>query len=415
MQKTPRANRLHIAIFGRRNAGKSSLVNALTNQDLAVVSTVAGTTTDPVYKLMEILPLGPVVIIDTAGIDDVGELGELRVKKTREVMSRTDLAIVVIDPESGVDSYEKELVTELNRREIPIVGVVNKKDKFKQLPFSTLEEKLDLELIPVSATEKTGIDELKEKMILKAPEKFERLNIIGDLIKPEEVVVLVIPIDAAAPKGRLILPQMQTLRDILDNDAQGVVVKEEQLAAALNSLQEKPKMVVTDSQAFEQVAAEVPRDIMLTGFSILFARYKGDLQIYTQGVTALTNLKPGAKVLIAENCTHHRTAEDIGTVKIPRWLEEFAGGELHFEHVAGREFAEEIENYDLVVQCGGCMTNRKEILYRLKKAESSGVPIVNYGMLIAYVNGILDRALEPFPTAKELWTKKDLLRAKQEQ
>ncbi|MCK8825760.1 [FeFe] hydrogenase H-cluster maturation GTPase HydF [Fuchsiella alkaliacetigena] len=403
MQKTPRANRLHIAIFGRRNAGKSSLVNALTNQDLAVVSEVAGTTTDPVYKLMEILPLGPVVIIDTAGIDDVGQLGELRVKKTKEVMSRTDLALVVIDPESGVDNYEEKLIAELNKREIPIVGVVNKEDKFTQINLSSLSKKLGIELLTVSATEKTGIDELKEEMILQAPEKFERLNIIGDLIKPEEVVILVVPIDAAAPKGRLILPQMQTLRDVLDNDAQGVVVKEEQLKSALNSLKEKPKIVVTDSQAFEQVAREVPPDILLTGFSILFARYKGDLQIYTKGVKALANLKPGAKVLIAENCTHHRTAEDIGTVKIPRWLEEIAGGQLNFKHVAGREFAEEIKNYDLVVQCGGCMTNRKEILYRLKKAESSEVPIVNYGMLIAYVHGILSRALEPFPTAKKIW------------
>jgi [FeFe] hydrogenase H-cluster maturation GTPase HydF len=403
MQNTPQANRLHIALLGRRNAGKSSLINALTNQDLAVVSDVAGTTTDPVYKSMEILPIGPVTMIDTAGIDDVGELGKLRIEKTKEALSRTDLALLVIDPEVGVDEYEKELLAELEDREISVVGVVNKEDKFDKLELNSLMKELGIKLLKVSAKEQTGIEELKKEIILQAPEKFEEPHIIGDLIKPQDIVVLVIPIDLAAPKGRLILPQVQTLRDILDNDAQAVVVKETELKGALDSLKKKPKIVVTDSQAFMKVAADVPEDIMLTGFSVLFARYKGDLEIFTRGAKGISKLKAGDKVLICESCTHHRTADDIGTVKIPRWLRQEVGGELEFDHVAGREFPDNVEEYSLIVQCGGCMTNRKEILYRLKKADSLGVPIVNYGMLIAYVHGILDRALEPFPLAQMIW------------
>ncbi|SJZ80178.1 [FeFe] hydrogenase H-cluster maturation GTPase HydF [Selenihalanaerobacter shriftii] len=396
MQDTPQANRLHIAILGRRNAGKSSLINALTNQDLAVVSEIAGTTTDPVYKKMEILPIGPVVVIDTAGIDDDGELGELRVKKTKEVLGRTDLAILVIDPIIGIDEYEKELLAEINEREIPIVGVINKEDIIEDLDLKSLIKELGIKLLKVSAKEGTGIEVLKKEMVMKAPEKFEEPYIIGDLIDSQDIVVLVIPIDDAAPKGRLILPQTQTLRDILDNDGQAVVVKESELSHALTTLDVKPKMVVTDSQAFKEVEPQVSDDIMLTGFSVLFARYKGDLKILVKGVKSLNNLQVGDKVLIAESCTHHRTKVDIGTVKIPNWLSKMAGGNLEFAHVAGREFPEDLDEYDLIVQCGGCMTNRKEILYRLKKADSLGVPIVNYGMLIAYVNGILERALEPF-------------------
>ncbi len=403
MEKTPQANRLHISILGRRNSGKSSLVNALTNQELTVVSNVAGTTTDPVYKSMEILPIGPVMIIDTAGIDDTGELGSLRVKKTKEVLNRTDLALLVVDPEVGVDHYEKELLAEAKEREIPVVGVVNKEDKVETIDLKELMKELKIKLTAVSAKEGSGIDKLKKEIVLKAPEKFEKPDIIGDLIKPQDTVVLVVPIDLAAPKGRLILPQVQTLRDILDNDGQAVVVKETELKGALDNLKQEPKIVVTDSQAFMKVAADVPEDILLTGFSILFARYKGDLEILTKGVKGIKKLEVGSKVLIAESCTHHRTADDIGTVKIPRWLRQEIGGEIDFDHVSGREFPDNIKDYDLIVQCGGCMANRKEILYRLKKADSLGIPIVNYGMLIAYVHGILDRALEPFPLAKMIW------------
>ncbi|GAB6099655.1 [FeFe] hydrogenase H-cluster maturation GTPase HydF [Halanaerocella petrolearia] len=403
MQKTPQANRVHIAILGRRNAGKSSLVNALTNQELAVVSDVAGTTTDPVYKSMELHPLGPVTMIDTAGIDDTGELGELRVKKTKEVLSRTDLAVLVVDPEQGVADYEKDLLEEVEDREIPVVGVINKADQVDNLDEQGLMKELGLKLLTVSATQETGIEELKKEIVFNAPTEFEEPHIIGDLINPQDTVVLVVPIDSAAPKGRLILPQMQTLRDALDNDAQAMVVKDTELKGALAELKSNPELVVTDSQAFKEVSADVPEEIELTGFSILFARYKGDLEIYTKGVKGIERLSSGDKVLVAESCTHHRTAEDIGTVKIPNWIEDFVGDELEFDHVAGREFPDKIEEYDLIVQCGGCMTNRKEILYRLKKADSLDIPVVNYGMLIAHVHGILDRALEPFPTAKEIW------------
>ncbi len=403
MQKTPRANRLHIAILGRRNAGKSSLINALTNQELAVVSEVAGTTTDPVYKSMELLPLGPVTMIDTAGIDDTGQLGELRVKKTKEVLSRTDLAILVIDSEQGVDEYEVDLLREVKERDIPVVGAANKIDQVEELNIEHYSEQLEIDLQPVSATEEVNIEELKKDIVFKAPSEFEEPHIIGDLIKPQQTAVLVVPIDMAAPKGRLILPQVQTIRDVLDNDAQALIVKERELKGALKELKTDPEIVVTDSQAFMDVAADVPTDIPLTGFSVLFARYKGDLEIYTRGIKGIDDLEVGDKVLVAEACTHHRTPDDIGTVKIPRWLRQLVGGDLEFEHVSGREFPTELEEYDLIVQCGGCMANRKEILYRLKKADSLEIPSVNYGMLIAHVHGILDRALEPFPLAKMLW------------
>ena len=379
------------------------MINALTNQDLAVVSEVAGTTTDPVYKSMEILPIGPVRLIDTAGIDDSGELGDLRVKKTKEALSRTDLAVLVVDPEAGVDEYEKDLLRECEEREIPVVGVVNKEDKKEEIDIEFLMNELNIKLISVSALEGTGIEALKKEIIMNSPEKFEKSEIIGDLIQPQDTVVLVIPIDAAAPKGRLILPQVQTLRDILDHDAQSMVVKDTELKGALAELKHDPKIVVTDSQAFMKVAADLPEDIQLTGFSILFARYKGDLEVLTKGAKKIDELETGDDILVSESCTHHRTCDDIGTVKIPRWLRQKVGGDLNFTHVSGREFPEDVEEYDLIVQCGGCMTNRKEILYRIKKADSLGVPIVNYGMLIAHVHGILDRALEPFPYAKMLW------------
>ncbi len=403
MQKTPQANRLHIAILGRRNAGKSSLINALTNQDLTVVSEVAGTTTDPVYKSMELLPLGPVTMIDTAGIDDRGELGKLRVKKTKEVLGRTDLAIIVIDPQQGIEKAERELLEELRERDIPVVGAVNKIDQTEEDKIELLSEELGIQLQPVSATKRINIEDLKKEIVFNAPSEFEEPHIIGDLIKPQQTVVLVVPVDMAAPKGRLILPQVQTLRDVLDNDAQALIVKERELKGALEELKSDPEIVVTDSQAFMDVDADVPARIPLTGFSVLFARYKGDLEIYTRGIKGIDNLNPGDKILIAEACTHHRTPDDIGKVKIPRWLRQLVGGKLNFEHVSGREFPDQLDSYDLIVHCGGCMANRKEILYRLKKADSLNIPIVNYGMLIAHVHGILDRALEPFPLAQMIW------------
>lgn len=403
MQNTPMSNRLHIAIFGRRNAGKSSLINALTNQDLALVSSVAGTTTDPVYKAMELLPLGPVVMIDTAGIDDVGELGQLRVEKTIQVLNKTDLAILVIDPASGVGEYERDLLQKIQDRSIPVVGVVNKIDHHPDVDVTTLGSQLSIKIHPVSAVTKKGVENLKLALIKAAPDDFDEVPIIGDLIDPGDTVVLVVPIDSSAPKGRLILPQVQTLRDLLDHDAFGLVTKETELEQALQALGERAKMVVTDSQAFEYVAPRVPDDIQLTGFSVLFARHKGDLNIFTKGAKALETLQPGDKILVAETCTHHRQSEDIGMVKIPNWLKKHVDGDLIFDHVAGRDFPENITDYKLIIHCGGCMANRREILYRLRTADAKGVPVINYGVFIAYINGILDRALEPFPEALAIW------------
>lgn len=402
MEKTPLANRLHIAIFGRRNAGKSSLINALTNQDLALVSSVAGTTTDPVYKAMELLPLGPIVMIDTAGIDDVGELGALRIKKTIQVLNKTDLAIVVLDPEAGIGNYELDLINKIKDRNIPFITAVNKIDEYPKLDTTEWEKQLSCKIHAVSAVTREGINELKMVLVKAAPQEKE-IPIIGDLVNPGDVVILVTPIDSAAPKGRLILPQVQTLRDLLDHGALGLVTREFELTEALESLEQKPRMVVTDSQAFEYVSQRVPKEIPLTGFSVLFARHKGDLEIYTRGAKALRELKPGDKVLVAEACTHHRQPEDIGTVKLPNWLQKHVGGELNFAHVAGRDFPTNISEYKLIIQCGGCMASRREILYRLHSADNKAIPIVNYGILIAYLHGILDRALQPFPDALAIW------------
>ncbi len=404
MENTPLANRLHIAIFGRRNAGKSSLINALTNQNLALVSSVAGTTADPVYKSMELLPLGPVVMIDTAGIDDVGELGELRIQKTIQVLNKTDLAILVIDPETGITEYEQDLIAKIKERKIPLISVVNKIDQYPEINIQALTTDLNQDILPVSAVTNIGIDDLKLALIKIAPKDTEP-PIIGDLIQPGDTVILVCPIDSAAPKGRLILPQVQTLRDLLDHDAMGLVTKETELELTLKALGNSPAMVVTDSQAFGYVSPRVPTNIPVTGFSILFARQKGDLPIYVKGAKAISSLLPGDKVLIAEACTHHRQPEDIGTVKIPNWLEQRVGDKLEFHHVAGREFPENLKEYKLIVQCGGCMTNRKDILYRLHSADRQGVPIVNYGILIAYIHNILDRALEVFPDVLTIWNK----------
>jgi [FeFe] hydrogenase H-cluster maturation GTPase HydF len=405
LNDTPRGSRLHIAIFGRRNAGKSSLINALTNQNVAIVSEVPGTTTDPVYKSMEILPLGPVVLIDTAGIDDTGELGALRIQKTLAVVAKTDLLLLVVDPVHEVGTYEEDIVAKARQSGVPVVGVLNKVDIYRHVqPEATdaMARKLDIPIVPVSALTADGIDRLKMAIIERAPKDWTQPTILGDLIRPGDVVVLVTPIDLAAPKGRLILPQVQTIRDILDNDAMTLVVKERELKAALAGLKEKPRLVVTDSQAFLKVAADTPKDVLMTSFSILFARYKGNLQALAHGAVAIEDLVPGDKVLVAEACTHHRVEDDIGTVKIPRWLRQLVGGPLDFKWVSGLELPSDLTPYKLIVHCGACMINRKEMLHRLMVAQAAKVPMVNYGVLIAHVLGILERALQPFPEAFRL-------------
>lgn len=399
MQDTPKANRLHIAIFGRRNAGKSSLINALTQQDIALVSAIPGTTTDPVFKAMEIQPLGPCMIIDTAGIDDVGELGELRTKKSRAVLNQTDLALLVIDPAAGISEFERELKEEIIARDIPVIGVLNKTD-LGPVETNQLEKELGLPLVPVSSRTREGIRLLKERIIQSAPAAFEEPHIVGDLLSPGDTCVLVVPIDLAAPKGRLILPQVQTIRDILDNDAIATIVKESELREALAGLAQKPRLVITDSQAFRQVAAETPDDVLMTSFSILFARYKGDLLELVRGAKAIETLRPGDKVLIAEACTHHAQADDIGRVQIPRWLCQYVGGELDFQWSSGSGYPDNLAEFKLVVHCGACMINRRQMLHRIDMARENHVPIVNYGVLLAFVHGILDRALKPFPQAR---------------
>ena len=404
MQETPKASRLHIAIFGRRNAGKSSLINALTNQDIALVSSIPGTTTDPVYKAMEILPIGPVMIIDTAGIDDVGELGELRIERTRQVLNKADLAIVVLDAEVGLAEEEKTLISDINKRNMPIVAVVNKSDLIsaKTSVLDKWESELGIKILAVSAKEKFGLEELKGSIIKAAPTDWEGPPIIGDLISEGDAVVLVVPVDSAAPKGRLILPQVQTIRDIIDKDAYSIVAKETQLKQALKDLAKPPKLVVTDSQAFAGVSADTPEDVLLTSFSILFARHKGDLETFVMGAKAIAALRPGDKVLIAEACTHHRQEDDIGQVKIPRWLNKAVGGQLEYEWYSGGGFPSGLSSYKMIIHCGACMITRREMLYRLSVARQQDVPIVNYGVLIAYLHGILDRALAPFPKLKQI-------------
>lgn len=402
LNETPRGSRLHIAIYGRRNTGKSSLINGLTNQEVAIVSSVPGTTTDPVFKSMEILPVGPVVIIDTAGIDDVGELGALRIKKTVRVLNKADLIILVLNEGQVLDKREFDLVRKAGEQGVPVVGVLNKVDLNPEADPAEFEQSLGIKVLPVSAVTRQGIDSLKHAIIRSAPKDWSAPTIVGDLINPGDTVMLVVPIDLAAPKGRIILPQVQTIRDILDHDAIALVVKEREIKKALAGLTEKPKIVVTDSQAFLKVDADTPKDVMMTSFSILFARYKGNLETLTAGALAVDRLRPGDKVLIAEACTHHRVADDIGTVKIPRWLRQQVGGELQFDWSSGIEMPEHLEQYQLIVHCGACMINRKEMLYRILQATSAGVPIVNYGVLIARMHGILRRALAPFPAARRL-------------
>ena len=403
MNQTPMSERVHIGFFGKRNAGKSSVLNAVTGQDLAVVSEVKGTTTDPVYKSMELLPLGPVVMMDTPGIDDEGELGELRVKKSYQVLNKTDAAVLVVD---GLASEEDAaMLKKIRKKQIPYTVVLNKQDLASEEIKEQTIQMLGIgreQLLSVSAADGTGINELKERIAqIAKPEELER-RIIGDMISPSDFIVLVVPIDSAAPKGRLILPQQQTIRDILEADAVSVVIKEDRVRETIESLGKKPRLVITDSQAFETVAADTPEDILLTSFSILFARYKGNLEMAVKGVTTLDKLKNGDKILISEGCTHHRQCDDIGTVKIPRWIREYTGKEIQFETTSGTQFPDELGEYKLIVHCGGCMLNEREMKYRLSCAEDQGVPITNYGILIAYIKGILKRSVELFPEISSL-------------
>lgn len=393
LNETVSADRVHIAFFGKRNAGKSSLVNAVTGQSLAVVSDVKGTTTDPVKKAMELLPIGPVMIIDTPGFDDEGDLGTLRVKKTREVLAKTDVAVLVVDAAEGLCDEEKEFLSLVKEKGIPCVTVFNKSD----LVASRTEDGMY-----VSAKNGDGVNEFKEKLGALAKTKENTKRIVADLLSEGDVVVLVTPIDVSAPKGRLILPQQQTIRDILDAHCISVVTQVEQLSATLAALGKPPKMVVTDSQAFGKVSKIVPEGIPLTSFSILFARYKGDLETQVKGAAALTTLRDGDKILISEGCTHHRQCGDIGTVKMPAWIEKFSGAKAEYTFTSGGQFPTDLSEYKLVVHCGGCMLNEAEMKNRVAAAKKAGVPIVNYGVAIAHMHGILKRSIALFPDVYNL-------------
>lgn len=389
LNDTPSANRIHIGFFGRRNAGKSSVVNAVTNQQISVVSDVKGTTTDPVTKAMELLPLGPVVIIDTPGFDDEGALGEMRVKRTKQVLNRVDVAVLVVDGTVGKTGADNELIEIFNEKKIPYIVAYNKSD---------ISEQTDCpDGVAVSALDNTNIGLLKEKIAHLTKTDDTKMKICGDLLSEGDFAVLVVPIDSAAPKGRLILPQQQTVRDVLEAGAAAVVVRDTELKATLESLGKKPKVVITDSQAFESVSRDVPEDIYLTSFSILMARYKGFLKSAVEGATAIDRLKDGDKILISEGCTHHRQCDDIGTVKLPRWLRNYTGKELVFETSSGKGFPDDLSQYSLVIHCGGCMLNEREVQYRRKFAEDSEVPFTNYGTAIAFMQGILKRSLQIIP------------------
>ncbi len=391
LNDTPSGERVHIAFFGRRNAGKSSLVNAITGQELAVVSETRGTTTDPVRKAMELLPIGPVLIVDTPGFDDVGALGELRVKKTRQELNRADVAVLVVDAMEGMQQCDEELLALFKEKNLPYLIVWNKADLLETIPAVAEHE------IYVSATEQTNIRECKELLAKLGEGVLTEQPLVSDLLNPLDLVVLVIPIDKAAPKGRLILPQQQVMRDILDCGAIPVCTRETELADTLKQLSQKPAMVITDSQVFEKVDAILPADIPLTSFSILMARYKGLLDAAVKGVRAIPMLENGDTVLISEGCTHHRQCDDIGTVKLPRWLKQCTGKELHIATSSGRDFPEDLSAYKMVIHCGGCMLNAKEVQYRMKSAADQNIPITNYGIFIAYFRGILDRSIAMLP------------------
>lgn len=408
MNQTPASERIHISFFGRRNAGKSSVINAVTGQDLAIVSDIKGTTTDPVYKTMELLPLGPVMVIDTPGIDDKGELGALRVKKSYQVLNKTDIAVLVVDSTIGKGAPEEALIKRFQDKGIPYIVVYNKcdlisanrKDSAGAVSRDILGQDAASHTIRVSATEKTNIHELKELIASMKPEDTHKYPLIGDLMSPLDLIVLVVPIDKAAPKGRLILPQQQTIRDILEHGGLSMVVRDTELKDALTNLLSKgirPRLVVTDSQAFERVSRDTPVDIPLTSFSILFARYKGNLKTAVEGAAALQDIREGDRILIAEGCTHHRQCDDIGTFKIPNWIRRYTGKQPEFVFTSGTEFPDDVSDFKLVVHCGGCMLNEREMKYRIACCQDQHVPITNYGILIAQVTGILKRSLEPFP------------------
>lgn len=393
LNQTPSAGRVHISFFGKRNAGKSSLVNAVTGQSLSIVSDVKGTTTDPVTKAMELLPLGPVVIIDTPGLDDEGALGKKRIEKTYQILAKTDIAVLVIDAKQGLSAEDRDLLALLEKKRIPYITVLNKTDLLETAPDP---KALDIPMLAVSAALGDGITELKEKIAQLGKTAAPQKQLIGDRLKKNDVVILVTPIDESAPKGRLILPQVQTLRDILDTHAISMVTQVPELSACLSALKEPPALVVTDSQAFHQVKEIVPRSVPLTSFSILMARFKGILETASKGAHHLPALADGDKVLISEGCTHHRQCEDIGTVKLPGWIEKFTGKKLDFHFTSGGEFPRDLSPYALVVHCGGCMLNEREMLSRMELAKEAGVSFTNYGTLIAHINGILDRSLEIF-------------------
>lgn len=387
LNSTPSGERIHIGFFGKRNAGKSSVVNAVTGQDLAVVSDTLGTTTDPVYKAMELLPLGPVMIIDTPGFDDEGSLGELRIKKTKQVLNKTDVAVLIVDAQQGLSDTDRQLISMFEAKKLPFIIAYNKSDLLDNIKSSKDNE------IYISAKDKINIYELKEKIGKLSAVQSNEKRLVGDLLNEGDFVVLVVPIDSSAPKGRLILPQQQAIRDILEAGAISIVTRDTELKHTLENLGKKPEMVITDSQAFKQVAKDVPEDIKLTSFSILMARYKGLLNSAVGGAKAIDSLENGDKVLISEGCTHHRQCEDIGTVKLPNWLKKHTGKQLEFAFSSGTEFPEDLSKYKLIIHCGGCMLNEREVRYRMKCAQDQNVPITNYGTAIAFMNGILKRSL----------------------
>lgn len=405
MNQTPASERVHISFFGKRNAGKSSVINAVTGQDLAIVSSVMGTTTDPVYKTMELLPLGPVMVIDTPGIDDEGELGALRVRKSYQVLNKTDIAILVIDSTAGKGEEELELIHRFHKKGIPYLLVYNKIDLLSTEKIKDLAMSVRAGEVLVSASDGMNIQELKEKIASLKPEDTHKYPLIQDLIDPLDLVILVVPIDKAAPKGRLILPQQQTIRDILERGALSLVVRDTELKSTLDHFLAQgvcPKLVVTDSQAFARVSKAVPENITLTSFSILFSRYKGELEIQLKGIAALSSIEDGDRILIAEGCTHHRQCGDIGTCKMPEWIRNYTGKKPVFEFTSGTEFPDDVSSYKMVVHCGGCMLNEREMKYRIACCQDQGVPITNYGILIAQVTGILKRSLGPFPEMQKL-------------
>lgn len=400
LNSTPSSDRIHIGIFGRRNAGKSSIINAITGQNLAIVSDIKGTTTDPVTKAMELLPLGPVVIIDTPGLDDEGELGLLRIQKAYQVLNKTDIAVLVIDASVGMTAADEKILGRIQKKQIPYVVVCNKADLSSEKQLGSLSGTAKIaagQFIAVSTVTGENIYELKELIARQAPVSDEQHRIVADLIRPSDFIVLVVPIDKSAPKGRLILPQQQTIRDILDTGAVSIVVRDSELKDTLAGLGKKPSLVITDSQAFGKVSREVPADIPLTSFSILFARYKGNLETVVHGAGTLDELQDGDTILISEGCTHHRQCEDIGTVKLPLLVKKHTGKEINFEFTSGTEFPLDLSKYRMIIHCGGCTLNEREMKYRLKCAGYQEIPITNYGIAIAHMNGILKRSIEMFP------------------